>query len=112
MRTLSVRFEGAPPASAAPSPAASASASRDERQVPTGALVFGGVAAASLVVFGALAVTGQNRFDSCASSKTCSDTEKDSLRLERGVAWATLGLGVVALGAAAWIFFTQRPAAR
>jgi hypothetical protein len=69
--------------------------------------VLAGVGTLALGVFGVLAVTGESRFDDCASTHTCSSSEKNALSVERDVAWATLAASIVAYGAAAWIYFNR-----
>jgi hypothetical protein len=111
-RVLPVRFGAtvlppSPLAASAPPPATAPAGTDNGAKWPVGSYVLGGIGVASLAVFAALAITGQSTFDQCAQSHACSQSQKDSLSLERAVAWSMFGVGVVALGAATWVVISR-----
>jgi hypothetical protein len=100
-RQLTVSFPvPARPTTPAPAPDTPA----PSRRPPVLALVLAGVGVASIGAFASLALDGQRRYDRC-NPAACSGSTVDGLALERGFAFGALGLGVVALGAAAFFFF-------
>jgi hypothetical protein len=102
-RVLPVRFGAAP----LPDGTAGPRTTEHPAAWPVGAYILGGIGVASLAVFTVLAVAGENTYEQCSQSRSCSPSQKDSLGLERGVAWVTLGVGVACLGVAAWFVLTQ-----
>jgi len=104
-RNRQVRGDFAPRTEKLPPPAASG-------RTPTAAYVLGGV---GLVALGAAAVfgaTGKSKEDdlqkTCAPN--CSDDDVSSMNTRYLVADISLGVGIVSLGAAAWLLL-RRPAA-
>jgi hypothetical protein len=80
-----------------------------ERPVPVATWILGGISAAAFgtaAVFGALGL-GQRTADHCATG--CSASERDSTLAKFHVADVSLAVGVVALGAALYFYFS-RPA--
>lgn len=80
-----------------------------ERPVPASAWIAGGVGVlglASFATFGALGVSARGS-DHCDTG--CTQSQKDAVDSKYLIANISLGVGVVALGAAAWFYFT-RPA--
>jgi hypothetical protein len=69
--------------------------------------VIGGIGLVALGTFGVLAGIGQATYDDC-QSHGCGAGTLDGLRVERVVAWTALGIGVVAVGTAAVLFFTGK----
>ncbi len=73
---------------------------------PVLAYILGGLGIASLGAFAVLAIDGQSRFDRCKPS-ACTQGTIDGLTVQRDVAFATLGLGVVSSGLATWLFLAR-----
>jgi hypothetical protein len=95
-RALAVSF---PPDKRAHSPEPLA----ERAPAPVGAYVVGGVGVLALGAFTVLAIHGQGRYDDCRAHG-CTSGATDSLSVERGFAFGTLAVGVVALGIATWLF--------
>ncbi|WP_433937320.1 hypothetical protein AB3662_22060 [Sorangium cellulosum] len=101
-----------PPASSAAPPLASPAAPPAEPSIPPLAWAAGGVGVAGLAVF---AVAGALSLDAEADLRAtcaprCAADDVSAVRVQHAVADIGLGVGVVALGAAAWLYLT-RPAA-
>jgi hypothetical protein len=103
-RVLPVRFGMSPAPDATTSPGTPA---HPAGGWPVGAYILGGTGVAALAVFTLLAVAGENTYDQCAQSHACSPSQKDSLGLERGIAWTAFGVGVACLGVATWLVLTH-----
>jgi hypothetical protein len=75
--------------------------------VPAGAWILGGVAVVSAASFAYFGVTGQsdasNLRATCAPK--CQQSDVDAVRTKLLVADVSLGVGIVSLATAAWIFF-------
>ncbi|WP_437738299.1 hypothetical protein [Sorangium sp. So ce1335] len=105
----------APPRSApAAPPLASAATPRAEPAVPPLAWVAGGAGVAGLAVF---AVAGALSLDAEADLRAtcaprCAADDVRAIRVQHAAADIGLGVGVVALGAAAWLYLTRPAAAR
>jgi hypothetical protein len=80
----------APPPAPPPAPAA------EGRHISWAAYALGGVGVVALGVFVGLAATGQSDYDACKTG----GCDVSSLETKRAAAWASLGVGVVAAGAA------------
>ncbi len=103
-RALGVVF----PSEAQPTPG-SESPSREgpgRAPPPVLAYVLAGVGVASLGGFAYLGIHGQSQYDSC-NPHACSQSTVDSLSVQRDLAFVTLGVGVVALGVATWLFLAR-----
>ncbi|WP_437669310.1 hypothetical protein [Sorangium sp. So ce131] len=119
-RRLTVTL-GAPPAGAdarAPqperreSPAASRSSDAPASSVPALVWVFGGAGVAGLAVFaaaGAMSLGAEADLRASCAPR-CAEGDVSAIRVQHAVADVGLGVGVLSLGAAAWLYFT-RPAA-
>jgi hypothetical protein len=98
------------PSPSVPSPDAGvgkAPSSEFSRPVPLSAWVAGSVTVAGLAVFGtfgALGLAARNEYG-CASG--CTQAQKSEVDTKYTVADVGLGVGVVALGVAAWQFFAR-----
>jgi hypothetical protein len=68
--------------------------------------ILGGVGIAALGAFGVLGAVGQVGYDGCVA-QGCSSSAVDTLSIERGTAWAALGVGVVSLSVATVLFFLR-----
>lgn len=75
--------------------------------LPAATWILGGLGVASLGAFVVLDVTGQAKFDDCAKTHACTPSDKSALDAQRVAAWATLGVGVAALGGALAIAWTR-----
>ncbi|WP_438030710.1 hypothetical protein [Sorangium sp. So ce233] len=103
-----------PPASPAAPPPASPDAPPAEPSIPPLAWAAGGVGVAGLAVF---AVAGALSLDAEADLRAtcaprCAADDVRAVRVQHAVADLGLGVGVVALGAAAWLYLTRPAAAR
>jgi hypothetical protein len=76
------------------------------RPIPVLVYVLGGVSVAALGAFVGLDVAGQSRYESCLS-QPCPQSTVSSLEVERGLAYGSLGLGVLSLGVATWLFLAR-----
>jgi hypothetical protein len=83
-----------------------------ERQMPVAAWVLGGVGVAALGSFGAFAGIGlsERQNDHCDSG--CSSSQKADVETKYQVADVSLGVAVVALGIATWVYFAHPKVAR
>ncbi|WP_437538951.1 hypothetical protein WME79_22805 [Sorangium sp. So ce726] len=112
-RPLTVTL-GAPPAGApaSPRPLAPRAAPPAEPSVPGLVWASGAVGVAGLAVFavaGALSLSAEADLRATCAPR-CTEGEVRAIRVQHAVADIGLGVGVVALGAAAWLYMT-RPAA-
>ena len=82
-----------------------------ERPVPAAVWVLGGVGVAALASFAGFAVAGASQRDDLKSScePLCASGDVSKVRTKLVVADVSLGVGIVALGAATYLFVT-RPA--
>jgi hypothetical protein len=100
------------PGAASPAAARSlgprASSDRARSDTPISALVLGGVGAAALVASGVLLFDARRLYGRLESTcaPACSPDDVAPLERRQLGAGLTAGVGVVALGAAAWFFFT------
>ncbi len=88
-----------------PPPSEAAAPAAPERTTPTSVFVLGGVAAVGLVSFAVFAVSGKST-EGCAPN--CSASQVTSLRRAYLIADVSLGVSLVAAGAAAYIALTSR----
>ena len=114
-RLVTATFTATPPAGPAGSAGAGGAegggAGSPRPGIPVLASVFAAVAVASLGTFTVLAIRGQAQYDQCNPHK-CDQSTIDSLSLQRDIAFGALGLGVVAAGAATWLYFSRPSASR
>ncbi len=84
------------------------------RPVPALTWALGGLAVAGGAAFGILVRTGASDFDrledSCGRTRSCTDGQVAGARAQYVAADIALGVGIAALGGAAWSFL-ERPAA-
>jgi hypothetical protein len=106
---------GAPPAADAnkgkdPGGKSAASASSDGVVAP---LIVGGIGVVALASFAIFAIGGTSDVDdlkaTCGPTRTCAEKDVESARTKLIIGDISLGIGVVALGVAAYMYFT-RPA--
>ncbi|WP_437301058.1 hypothetical protein [Sorangium sp. So ce426] len=112
-RPLTVTL-GAPPAGApaSPAPLAPRAAPPAEPSVPGLVWASGAVGVAGLAVFavaGALSLSAEADLRATCAPR-CAEGDVRAIRVQHAIADVGLGVGVVALGAAAWLYMT-RPAA-
>ncbi|WP_437330727.1 hypothetical protein [Sorangium sp. So ce381] len=106
---LGAASTGAPPS---PRPLAPGAAPPAEPSVPGLVWASGAVGVAGLAVFavaGALSLSAEADLRATCAPR-CTEAEVRAIRVQHAVADIGLGVGVVALGAAAWLYMT-RPAA-
>jgi hypothetical protein len=114
-RLLVGRFDGAAPSAPAPTPATSAEGPAPRRAESGGRalpLVFGAAGLASVGVFGYLGLSTLSdlhdlEHSPCGQSHTCNSQDTSSIHTRFAVADAALGVGVIALGVAAWLWWTR-----
>lgn len=95
-------------------PAPVESSSGENRPVPTLTWVLGGLGVAALASFGTFGALGvsQRSGDGCASGGSdCTQSEKSSVDTKFLIADVSLGVGVVALGVATWLYLSRPRAA-
>ncbi|WP_437594296.1 hypothetical protein [Sorangium sp. So ce1000] len=114
-RALTVTL-GAPTAGAttSPRPLASPAAPPAEPSVPGLVWASGAVGAAGLAVFavaGALSLRAEADLRATCAPR-CAEEEVRAIRVQHAIADVGLGVGVVALGAAAWLYVTRPAAAK
>lgn len=90
---------------AATSPITPAEAPEGSRPIPASVWILGGVSAVALASFTVFAITGKGQ-ESCVPA--CTSSEVSDFRSSYLVADISLGIGVVAAGAALWIALTRR----
>ena len=80
-----------------------------ERPIPVATWVVAGIGVAGMAFFGTFGALGvsQRSTDGCASAPGCAASDKTSVDTKFDVADIALATGVVALGAAAWIYFAR-----
>ena len=83
-----------------------------EREVPAAAWVLGGIGIAALGSFGTFAALGlsERQNDHCDSG--CSSSQKANVETKYQVADVSLGVAVVALGIATWVYLAHPKVAR
>jgi hypothetical protein len=96
MRAIPVQLGPRPDA-----PSGEAVASSAPSRLP--AYVAGAAGVVALGLFAGFGLSGRASYESCASG--CSDDERSSIKTRFTVADVSLGVSVVALGAAAYLFF-------
>ncbi|HZF50599.1 MAG TPA: hypothetical protein VE093_18200 [Polyangiaceae bacterium] len=106
-RKLSIQFDTTAPV--APPPPPEAAGSGDGGGPPVLALVLGGVGVVGLGAFVTLGVLGKNQRDdlrdTCAPS--CAEADVSSVRTKLLLADVSLGVGVVSLGVATYLFIAS-----
>jgi len=106
-RNIAVTFGASPPAGGgAPPPPARAGEGGGSSIVP--ALVVGGIGIAALGSFAIFGLSGKGDVDDLQACKPrCNESDVDSARTKLIVADISLGIGVVALGVATYMFLTR-----
>jgi hypothetical protein len=79
-----------------------------DHRVPWATYALAGAAVLSGGVFGAFAIVGHNDYQSFGCDTHCAPSQGDQVRREFVVADVALGVAVLSLGAAAWLFFASR----
>jgi hypothetical protein len=112
-RVLSVTLEpvDAPVARTPATTSPAAPPSRAE-PVPVVPILLGGVGVVALGAFAYLGLSAKSDLndlenDACASTKTCTKSDVDYVRTRFALADVALGIGVVSLVAATWLFLTR-----
>jgi hypothetical protein len=112
-RLIRITFDPRPP----PPPPRPKPAERRYR-VPAPTVVFGAVGVAALGSFGYFGIVGRSDAaelaESCGKNKTCNESQVSPIRTKLLIADVSLGVGLVSLGAATYLFFAgneQRPPA-
>jgi len=88
-------------------PASPVTAALEAKKLPVLAYVLGGVGVAALGSFAAFAITGksaEHAMDGCKPH--CAQSQADKMRLRYLIADISLGVGVVALGAGGYLYFS------
>jgi hypothetical protein len=105
-RRISIVFDPRPPALPPKPPAVERRA-----RVPVASIVFGGVGAGALGSFAYFGLTGTRDAadlgDGCGRDKTCREDQVAPIRRKLLIADISLAVGLVSLGAAAYVFFTR-----
>ena len=111
-RTVDVTWPATSKTAASPSSSPDASASRGS--VPVGAWILGGVGLVGLGGFGYLGWTAKSEVDdmhdTCAPY--CDKSRVDRARTRATLANVSLGVGILAIGAATYVVLTDRPEPR
>jgi len=113
-RVLSVQFDSAakpaaPPTGAKPLGVTDSPPSKPERPAPVLSYALGGVGVLGLASFAFFGLSGSGDVSDMESEckPTCAQDRVDSAKTKLLVADISLGVGVVALGAAAYFYFAQ-----
>jgi hypothetical protein len=110
-REVLVQLAAAAPSRETAQAAVPTSPSASSSSAPSwAAWTLGGVGVVALGTFAYLAANGQSQYDQCKASG-CSAGESASLGRERAFGFASLGVGVAASAASAWLFI-KNPGAR
>jgi hypothetical protein len=110
-RLIRIAFDPRPP----PPPPPPAPAKRRYR-VPAASVVFGAAGALALGSFAYFGISGRNDAselaEGCGKNKTCSESQVSPIRTKLVIADVSLGVGLVSLGAATYLFFAgnEKPA--
>jgi hypothetical protein len=108
-REISVTFA---PVAGAPGTAPSASAETEpvapeSRPVPAAVWILGGVGLAALASFGTFGALGVSERSNDHCDKGCTSDQNSSVQTKFVIADVSLGVGIVALGIATWLFVTR-----
>ncbi len=81
----------------------------EKKAVPVAAIALAGVGVLGAAGFAYFGITAKNDLDNLRSTcaPNCSSSDLDAVKQKALFADISLGVGVVALGAAAWVFFSQ-----
>lgn len=94
---------------------AASSTSDGRGPVPALSWALGAVAVGGAAAFAVLSLTGTSDYDhledTCGRTRSCTDSQVRGARAQYIAADVAVGVGVAALGGAAWSFFTRSPAA-
>lgn len=96
-----------PPSAPSPPPPAEEPRDASSRPVPGGAWIAGGIGALGFVGFGAFGAIGVSDRSASGCGTGCASSPKDRVDTELRVADISLGVGVVGLGVATWLFLTR-----
>lgn len=77
-----------------------------EHRASTAVWIFGAVGIAGVVGFGTLGLLGQHTYDDCRDHG-CDSSTTSRLKLERTLAWTSLGVGVASLATAGILYFSS-----
>lgn len=105
-RRLSIAFDPRPPA-----PPPKAPPAERRLRVPPASIVFGGIGAGALGTFAYLGLSGRadaaELAEGCGRNKTCREDQVKPIRTKLLIADVALGVGLVSLGAAAYLLFAR-----
>jgi hypothetical protein len=105
-RRITITFDPRPALPPKPPPAPRRS------RIPAASIVFGGIGAGALGSFAYFGLSGRKDAaelgEGCGRNKTCREDQVAPIRTKLLIADVSLGVGLVSLGAAAYVFFTQR----
>lgn len=103
-RALPITLMAPPPA---PPPA------KQSRRMPTATYILGGIGIAGMAGFTYFGIKGTleagDLGDTCGKTKTCTESQVAAVRRELIVADISLAIGLVSLGSALYIYFTDKP---
>jgi len=95
-------------------PAPAPPPSKPSRRVPTATYILGGIGVAGMAGFTYFGLKGTLEAgelgDTCGKTKTCTESQVAAVRRELIVADISLAIGLVSLGSALYIYFTDKPA--
>jgi len=109
-RIVTLHVPAPAPAATEPTPPESPASGGPSPTVAT--WIFGGIGVVGLGAFAGLAVSARSSFDNLQKTcaPTCASSDVDSVKRQALIADVSLGVGVVALGIAAYTFFSHREA--
>lgn len=91
----------------ASSPSSAESPSDESRPVPTLTWVLGGIGVAALASFGTFGALGVSERSTDGCDKACPPSQKSDVDTKFLIADVSLGVGVVALGVATWLYVSR-----
>lgn len=94
-------------------PAAAPPPAKPSRRMPTATYILGGIGIAGMAGFTYFGIKGTleagDLGDTCGKTKTCTESQVAAVRRELIVADISLAIGLVSLGSALYIYFTDKP---
>jgi len=110
-RSIAVRLVAQQPPTPFTNPAAGSQGSRFKAGLPYALAGVGAVALGSFAYFGIKGKSEANDLaDTCGATKTCSESQVDPVRHHLLIADVSLGISLVSLGVATWMFISQHSA--
>lgn len=96
-------------------PAATPAPSKPSRRIPTATYILGGIGIAGMAGFTYFGIKGTleagDLGDTCGKTKTCSESQVAAVKRQLVVADVSLAIGLVSLGSALYIYFTDKAGA-